>query len=221
MGTILVVEDEQDLLELIEFSLIGDGHKVYGFENTNGVKNCLDEKEIDLIIMDRILPNVEGSDFIQKIRQQRYNHPVIYVSGKNSTDDIIDGFNKGGDDYISKPFEIDILKARVNAVLKRTKQETEVTHQRDITYMPLKKRFYIEDKEMDLTVLERNLMLEFFKNRNVLLTRDMIIDAVWKGDKDIKKKTVNVAIKRLKEKIDPKGEKEYIQTVRGEGYMFS
>jgi two-component system, OmpR family, phosphate regulon response regulator PhoB len=221
MSTVLAVEDEQDLLELIEFALTKDKHDVVGCLNTENVTNILDEEEIDLILMDRNLPGVEGSSFIDSIRKKGYSHPVIYVSAKNSTDDILEGFNKGADDYITKPFELSILRARVNAVLKRTKNEIDIIKQRDIVYKSKKKRFYIDNKEIDLTILEHNLLLEFFKNKNVLLSRDAIISTVWGEEKEIKKKTVNVAVKRLKEKIDPDGSKDYIRTLRGEGYIFS
>jgi two-component system, OmpR family, phosphate regulon response regulator PhoB len=221
LGTILVVEDEQDLLEVIEVALLKDGHEVLGCFNTESVMKILDEEEIDLILMDRKLPDAEGSDFIESIKKQGYSFPVIYISGKDSTEDILDGFNKGADDYITKPFERDILRARVSAVLKRTKEESEFIKYKDFGYSVKKKRFYLKDKELDLTMLERDLLLEFIKNKNVLLTREMIIAAVWSEEKDIKPKTVNVAVKRLKEKIDPEGIKEYIQPVRGEGYIFS
>lgn len=218
--TILIVEDEQDILELIEYTLGKDKYEVIGCLDTSNVQSILDEESIDLILMDRNLPGVEGSAFIENIRSKGYNHPVIYISAKDTHEDIMQGFNRGADDYITKPFNLDELRARVKAVLKRTQKTIEVVKHRDIVYNASNKRFYINDKEIHLTHLEHDLLLEFIKNKDILLSRETLLQDVWEDSFDTKLKTVNVAVKRLKEKIDPTGKKEYIKSVRGEGYIF-
>lgn len=218
--TILIVEDEQDILELIEYTLGKDKYEVIGCLDTSNVQQILDEENIDLILMDRNLPGVEGSAFIEAIRSKGYNQPVIYISAKDTHEDIMQGFNRGADDYITKPFNLDELRARVKAVLKRTQKTIEVVKHRDITYNASNKRFYINDKEIYLTHLEHDLLLEFMKNKDILLSRETLLQDVWEDSFDTKLKTVNVAVKRLKEKIDPTGKKEYIKSVRGEGYIF-
>ena len=170
--------------------------------------------------MDRNLPNVEGSKFIASIREDGYNQPVIYVSAKDSSEDILEGFESGGDDYITKPFNINELKARVKAVIKRTKKIKDVIKYRDIVYNKANKIFTINGEDIKLTHLEHNLLLEFMKNQNILLSREVLLENVWADSLNKQVKTVNVAIKRLKENIDPTGEKNYIQAVRGEGYIF-
>jgi DNA-binding response OmpR family regulator len=170
--------------------------------------------------MDRNLPGVEGSVFIESIRKKGYTQPVIYLTAKDGDDDILEGFNRGADDYITKPFHLDVLRARVKAVLKRAVGDLEVMKVRDIVYKSKKKKFYIEDEEIELTHLEHDLLLEFFKNKDVLLSRDILLENVWGDTLDTKPKTVNVAVKRLKGKIDPNSEKEYIKSVRSEGYIF-
>jgi len=220
-NTILVVEDEQDILDLIEYTLTKDGHDVISCLDTKLVEQLLLEEQIDLILMDRNLPSTEGSVFIQALREKGFNQPVIYITAKDKDEDILEGFNRGADDYITKPFNLDILKARVNAIVKRSKKNLEVQKVRDILYKASQKKFYINEKEIKLTQLEHDLLLEFFKNRDVLLSRETLLENVWEEYTDVKPKTVNVAIKRLKEKIDPSGKKEYIKSVRGEGYIFA
>ena len=220
MYTILVVEDEKDILELIEYTLSKNGCEVIGCVDTSNVEKILDEENISLILMDRNLPNMEGSLFIQSIRKKGYVQPVIYLTAKDSDEDILEGFTRGADDYITKPFHLDLLRARVKAVLKRSIGEIEVIKARDIIYKATTKKFYIGEKQISLTHLEHDLLLEFIKNRDILLSRDVLLEKVWHDDGETKQRTVNVAIQRLKSKIDPNGEKEYIKSVRSEGYIF-
>lgn len=220
-NTILLVEDEQDILDLVEYTLTKDGHDVISCLDTKLVEQLLDEENIALIIMDRNLPNIEGSLYVQQLREKGYNQPVIYLTAKDKDEDILDGFKRGADDYITKPFNLEVLKARVNAVIKRSTNDVAIEKFRDIVYKSTQKKFFIDDKEVKLTHLEHDLLLEFFKNKNVLLSRETLLQNVWEDYTDVKPKTVNVAIKRLKEKIDPKGDKDYIKSVRGEGYIFA
>lgn len=218
---ILIVEDEEDILELLEYTLQKEGYETIGFLTVDkNVKKVLDEEQIDLILMDRNLPGIEGTSFINEIKSQGYTNPVIYVTAKDNEDDIIDGFNSHADDYITKPFNLKELCARVKAVIKRSSKESDVIKVKDIIYKSSNKKFFVNDTEVELTNLEHDLLLEFIKNKDILMSREYLLNTVWKDSLDKKEKTVNVAIKRLKAKIDPNGEKEYIKSVRGEGYIF-
>ena len=219
MNTILIVEDEPDILELLEYTLAKE-YEVIGCLDTSKVVDILDQENIDLILMDRNLPNVEGSVFIQDLRAKGYSQNVIYLTAKDADENILEGFDRGGDDYITKPFNIDILKARVKSVINRTKKNHQVIKARDIVYNSNQKKFVINGEDISLTHLEHDLLLEFIKNIDILLSRDTLLENVWEDSMDVKSKTVNVAIKRLKEKIDPMGTKEYIKSIRGEGYIF-
>ena len=220
-STILIVEDEIDILELLEYTLQKEDFETIGFLNVSQkLYDVLEEESIDLILMDRNLPGIEGSNFISDIKSKGYDVPVIYVSAKDKDEDILDGFEKYADDYITKPFNLKELVARVKAVIKRMKKDVEILKIKDITYKKSNKSFYIDDDKVELTNLERDLLLEFIKNKDILLTREYLLNSVWKDSLDKKLKTVNVAIKRLKTKIDPDGKKEYIKSIRGEGYMF-
>ena len=218
---ILIIEDEEDILELLEYTLQKEGYETIGFLTVDkNVRNILDEENIDLILMDRNLPGIEGTTFINEIKKQGYSNPVIYVTAKDNDEDIIQGFDSHADDYITKPFNLKELCARVKAVIKRTSKEVDVLKIKDIVYKSSNKKFYIDNIEVELTNLEHDLLLEFIKNKDILMTREHLLNTVWEDSFDKKEKTVNVAIKRLKAKIDPDGTKDYIRSVRGEGYIF-
>lgn len=221
MSTLLIVEDEEDILELLEYTLQKEGFETIGFMQVNAMlEKVLEEESIDLILMDRNLPGIDGVTFIQNIKQKGFNVPVIYVTAKDKEEDILKGFSSYADDYITKPFNLKELTARVKAVLKRSKNDVEILKIKDIVYKKSNKKFYIDETPIELTHLEHDLFLEFIKNKDILLSREHLLEAVWEDSYDKKLKTVNVAIKRLKEKIDPKGKKEYIKSIRGEGYIF-
>ncbi|MDX4036741.1 response regulator transcription factor [Aliarcobacter skirrowii] len=218
---ILIVEDEEDMLELLEYTLQKEGYDTIGFLNVDkNVRKVLDEENIDLILMDRNLPNIEGTTFIKELRVSGYSNPVIYITAKDKENDVLEGFEAFADDYITKPFNLKELIARVKAVIKRTSKELEFIKAKDIVYNFANKKFYIDNKEIELTQLESSLLFEFINNQDILLSRDYLLEKVWKDSLDKKEKTVNVAIKRLKSKIDPKAKKNYIKAVRGEGYIF-
>ena len=218
---ILIVEDEEDILELLEYTLQKEGYETIGFLSVNEkLEKVLEEEYIDLILMDRNLPGIDGTEFINKIKEKGYNSPVIYLTAKDKDEDILDGFDSHADDYITKPFKIQELLARVKAVIKRSSKDVDILKIRDITYKAANKKFFIDDEAIELTHLEHDLLLEFIKNRDILMTREHLLETVWEDSYDKKLKTVNVAIKRLKSKIDPDNKKEYIKSVRGEGYLF-
>ena len=218
---ILIIEDEEDILELLEYTLQKEGYETIGFLNVNNnVRKVLNEEQIDLILMDRNLPGIEGTSFINEIKQQGFSNPVIYVTAKDKDEDIISGFDNHADDYITKPFNIKELCARIKAVIKRSSKDIEVLKVKDIVYTSSNKKFYIDNIELNLTHLEHDLLLEFIKNKDILLSREHLLTSVWQDSFEKKEKTVNVAIKRLKSKIDPNTKKDYIRSIRVEGYIF-
>lgn len=217
---IVIVEDEEDLLELLEYNLNKEGYEVIGFLNTKTVEQILEEEDIDLIIMDRNLPGIEGSEFIKELRHDGIVTPVIYLSAKNSESEIEEGFLRGGDDYLTKPFNMNELLLRVKAILRRTSKKIQDGNlsYRDMFLDKSSRTLTIDGKIVDITKLEFNLLSEFILNKNSVLERDYLLENVWGGGDEYQFKTVNVAINRLKEKIDPDKTKNYIQTVRGIGY---
>ncbi|MCZ6150683.1 response regulator transcription factor [Campylobacter ureolyticus] len=215
---IVVIDDEEDMLDLLEYNLTKAGYEVLGFLNTSKIEQLLNEENVDLLIVDRNLPGIEGSEFIKNLRLKGYNNSVIFLSAKTSMNEQLEGFEAGGDDYITKPFEMDNLLARIKAVLKRTKKKADIYKFKDIFINLTNAEVLIGNTNVELTKLETNLLVEFIKNKNILLTRDYLLSAIW-NDENSSEKTVNIAIKRLREKIDPTKEKKYIKSIRGEGYM--
>ena len=215
---IVVIDDEEDMLDLLEYNLTKAGYEVLGFLNTSKIEQLLNEENVDLLIVDRNLPGIEGSEFIKNLRLKGYNNSVIFLSAKTSMNEQLEGFEAGGDDYITKPFEMDNLLARIKAVLKRTKKKADIYKFKDIFINLTNAEVLIGNTNIELTKLETNLLVEFIKNKNILLTRDYLLSAIW-NDENSSEKTVNIAIKRLREKIDPTKEKKYIKSIRGEGYM--
>ena len=217
---IVIVEDEEDLLELLEYNLEKSGFDTIGFLSTKTVEQVLDEESVDLLIMDRNLPGVEGSEFVAKLRSNGIRTPVIYLSAKGKESDIEEGFLRGGDDYITKPFNMKELILRIKAVLHRTKGSLDegIVSYRDIRMNLGSREVFVNDAPVTLTKLEFDLLHTMISNQNVVLERDYLLEHVWGGDEFYQDRTVNVAINRLKEKIDPDKSKEYIKTVRGVGY---
>lgn len=217
---ILIVEDEEDILELMEFNLGREGFETIGFLNTKRVAEVLAEEKVDLILMDRNLPGTEGSEYIASLRRQGINTPVIFISAKDKDEEIEQGFERGGDDYLTKPFRMKELVLRVKAILRRTQKtsnEGNITY-RDITLNLASRTLIIENSPIELTKLEFDLLYALISNQNIVLDREYLLEHVWGGDEMYQDRTVNVAINRLKEKIDPDKSKEYIKTVRGVGY---
>ncbi|WP_223898878.1 response regulator transcription factor [Sulfurovum sp. TSL1] len=221
MAIILSIEDNEDLLELETFHLVKEGYKVIGSTSTKGVESILEQENVDLMLVDRTLPLVEGSEFVSYLRDKGVTTPVMFVSAKDRDEEIEEGFLRGGDDYLRKPFNMKELLYRVKAILRRTIPiEAERLMARDIVMDFNTRKTYIGNEEVELTRLEFELLGLFIKNNNRALDREYLLQNIWNGNEDIQKRTVNVTINRLKKKIDPHEKKEYIVPVRGIGYKF-
>ncbi len=217
---ILILEDEEDLLELLEYQLEKAGYKTMGFLSCNGVEQFLEEEKPSLMIVDRNLPNCEGSNFVSNLRSYGYNIPVIFLSAKTSENEIYEGFERGCDDYITKPYKIKDVLFRIEAILRRlgVKYQDKIKH-RDLVLDTNSKILIINNIKIDLTNIEFKLLLTFIKNPNQNLDREFLKSEVWAdvGD-NFNDKTINVTLNRLKKKIDPKGDKEYFIPIWGVGY---
>ncbi len=221
---IIVIEDEEDILELIEYHLSSEGYAVTGFLSTENVEQFLEEETPSLMIVDRNLPGMEGSEFVAYLRDIGYSIPVIFLTAKDKESDLEEGFDAGADDYITKPFRPVELKLRVKALLKRYGV---LSKQKRLKYKKLiidleESKLYVNETEISLTPLEFKLLKTFMDNIDKPLTRDFLRDEVWGSQSDgVNDNAVNVAINRLKNKIDPKSEENYFSPVWGVGYKFS
>ncbi len=217
---IVIIEDEEDILELIEYHLHKNGYKTVGFTSCKNVRNFLEEETPSLMIVDRNLPLCEGSEFVDELRSYGYTIPVIFLTAKDKDRDLEEGFRRGGDDYITKPFKMKELILRIEALLRRSGFiiENRLKH-RDLLLDIPARTLIIDEKLIDLTNLEFRLLRLFLKNPNIVLERDYLRDEVWGDDSiNFNDKTINVTINRLKKKIDPKGDKEYFIAIWSVGY---
>lgn len=220
---IAILDDDSDLLEFLELILNRDGYQTVTLSNSNNFKNLISNNDFSLYIIDRNLPCIEGTKLVEQIRVDGDKTPVIFLTAKNSRDEKIEGFQSGGDDYITKPFDRDEFLLRVEAVIRRTYGESynQILSFRDIYLDVYKFEVSIANIIINLTKLEFKLLQTFIENKNNVIDRDYLLEVVWNCtvlDDRCNEKSINVAIKRLKSKIDPDGSKDYIEAVRGIGY---
>jgi len=220
--TIVIIEDEEDLLELLEYNLQKAGFETVGFLSTKNVEKLLEEERVDLMIVDRNLPHIEGSEFVKNLRESGINIPTIFATAKDKEEDIKEGFERGADDYLTKPYNMKELILRIRAILKRTNPTSlDKVEFKDIVLDMKSRKVYVSKEEIDLTKLEFDLLKTLIENKNSVLNREYLLTHVWKDETYFQDKTVNVAVNRLKKKIDPSGNKEYIKSVWGVGYTVS
>ena len=213
MARILIVEDEILINQLIHDGLTSAGHGCESALDGAQALELLGNKKYDLIILDVMLPKMSGFEVIRHIKDT----PVIFVTAKNRLDDRLIGLDLGADDYITKPFEMPELLARVRAVLRRTKKSEKFVLD-DITVDFESKKVYKSGKEIKLTAKEFGVLDMFITNKNCLLTRDQILDAVWEYNFDGESNhVIDVYVQQLRKKLDLK---DKIKTVFGVGYRF-
>ena len=221
---IVIIEDEEDILELLEYHLNKEGYAVSGFLSTQNVEQFLEEETPSLMLVDRNLPGLEGSQFVSSLRQKGYDIPVIFLTAKDKESELEEGFDAGGDDYITKPFSHKELVLRVKALLRRSGA---LTQKKRLKYKELvvdydNKNLLVNNKLVSITPLEFNLIKTFLENIDKPLARDFLRDKVWGIEaQNVNDNAINVAINRLKNKIDPNNEQNYFSPVWGVGYKFS
>ena len=225
MNKVLILDDDSDILELIKLSLEKVGFEVISAENSKKARQIFQNDDFSLLIVDRTLPCIDGLEFVKNIRTNGNTVPVIFLTARSELEERLDGFKNGGDDYITKPFDIKEFVARVQALFRRcnmiTGANSKIISYRDIRLNPESYSVSIASRSINLTKLEFKLLKEFMEKPKVVLNRNYLLENVWDCvffDENCNHKTVNIAIKRLRSKIDPDGSKKYIQSVRGIGY---
>lgn len=211
MAEILIVEDEPSINELIRRNLELAGHHCTQIFDGNEAITILAEKNFDLVILDIMLPGADGYEVLEQIQRT----PVIFLTAKSELSDKLRGLNRGADDYITKPFQMLELAARVEALLRRTKK-AEKYFELDNVRLDFERRLILVDgKPVDCTPKEYDLFVSLVKNRNIALSREKLLDLVWGYDFDGGTRTVDVHIQRLRAKL---GLEERIVTVYKLGY---
>lgn len=215
MNQILVVEDEKNISTLICMALSQVGYKCETASDGEIAADMLEKKRYDLILLDVMLPKIDGFELIEYIKD--YDIPVIFITAKSDVKDRVKGLNLGADDYITKPFDIAELQARVEAVLRRYSKS--VTHfSFDDIEVDTESMIVTKSGEVvDLTIKEFEILLLFLRNKNIALYREMIYEKVWKEPYMGDTRTVDLHIQRLRKKL---GIKDKIQSVFKVGYRF-
>ena len=220
MSHILIVDDEQDIAELISDVLKEEGFKTTIKNDGYGAIEAIKNNKYDLILLDIMMPNISGIETCNKIRET-FSCPIIFVSAKNQLVDKIVGFEIGADDYITKPFVIEELVARVKAHIRRDNRAISPTNNIiKIGEIEINKESYEvkkNDKQVTLSTKEFELLSYLMSNAGVVLSKEQIYNSVWQTEYgDIG--TVAVNIKSLRKKLDP--DEKYIITIWGLGYKF-
>ncbi|KRG10162.1 response regulator transcription factor [Staphylococcus sp. NAM3COL9] len=217
MTKILIVEDEQNLARFIELELEHENYSVdIEYDGRFGLEKAL-SNNYDLILLDLMLPNINGLEICRQIRQKQTT-PIIIITAKSDTYDKVAGLDYGADDYIVKPFDIEELLARIRAMLRRQPQKNII----DIKGIIIDKDAFkvtIEGESLDLTKTEYDLLYLLVVNKNHVLQREQIITEVWGYDTEVETNVVDVYIRYLRNKLKPYGKDKYIETVRGVGYV--
>ena len=216
---ILIVEDEPKLLKTLEDFL---GFQDYLSEKAmtgNEAVAVFKEKknEIDLVLLDLMLPDISGYTVLKEIRKIS-EVPVIILSARSAVADQMSGFEKGADDYITKPFSLALVKLHIEAVLKRAGIRRDILVYENLQIDRMSQKIYVKDKIIETTKKEFDLLLYFVEHQGVVLDRNKILDAVWEYDYTGDIRTVDTLVKQLRRKLVE--ECNYIHTVYGVGYIF-
>lgn len=198
MVNILVVEDEKPISDLIKMSLKGAGYACQCVYDGMQAADILEEKSFDLILLDVMIPYIDGFELIEYIRP--LGIPTIFITAKNSVQDRVKGLRLGAEDYIVKPFEVIELLARVDVVLRRFNKTSEVLEIGNLVINLKQHTVKRNDEEIALTPKEYDLLVLFAQNPNTALYRETIYERVWGGTLEFKSKTVDLHIQRLRKK---------------------
>jgi two-component system, OmpR family, alkaline phosphatase synthesis response regulator PhoP len=219
---ILIVDDEKDLCEILEFNLESEGYLIdVAYSGEEALKKPLEE--FDLILLDVMMSGITGFKVANVIRKEKkLEMPIIFLTAKTDENDILTGFNVGADDYISKPFSIKEIIARIKAILKRgtktVKEENQMVF-KDLKINTRKKEITIHGEIINLTRKEYEILLLLMKNMGQYISRDEILKNIWNYDVIVTDRNVDVNIARLRKKIG-----EYNENIKGKsgyGYCFS
>lgn len=222
MALIYIVEDDNNILEVETFALKNSNYEVKGFSNAKDFYKAVEEKVPSLVLLDIMLPDEDGLQIVQNLRHNpRAAHvPVIMVTARTTEIDKVKGLDMGADDYLSKPFGVMELIARVRALLRRSgdgKEEKKVFSLGELSMDDEKHAVYVHNNPCELTFKEYELLKMFLDNVGIVLTRESIMNRIWGTDYSGETRTVDMHIKTLRQKLGEAGNR--IKTIRNVGYM--
>ena len=220
---ILVVDDEPNIRDLLITSLRFAGFQVRAVSNGAQTISAVLEEEPDLIVLDVMLPDMNGFSVTKRLRGAGYTAPILFLTAKDETEDKITGLNAGGDDYVTKPFSLEEVIARLRAIIRRTGHATaddgqSILRVADLTLNEDSHEVMRDGTEIELTATEFELLRYLMRNERRVLSKAQILDRVWSYDFGGKSSVVELYISYLRKKIDA-GRTPLLHTVRGVGYM--
>jgi two-component system alkaline phosphatase synthesis response regulator PhoP len=224
-GKIMVVDDEESLVRLITYNLSKEGFSTVAAYNGNEALKLLEQEKPDLIILDLMLPGKDGLEICRDLRREKISIPIIMLTARNDEIDRVLGLELGADDYVTKPFSVRELTARVKAVLRRKGDKTESDNS-DLELLvgnfmikPEKYEIFFKGERLDLTLKEYQLLDLLIRNRGRVLKREYLLQVLWDYADSVNTRVLDVHISKLRDKIEKDSRNpKYIKTVRGLGY---
>lgn len=218
---LLIVEDEKRLCQTVAKHLKTEGYTIDTCYDGNDAIDYINGTEYDAIILDIMLPGIDGIEVLKKIRAKKLKTPVLLLTAKNTVEDKVTGLDSGADDYLTKPFSLEELSARMRVLIRRSGVERVDNF---LTVGPLtldtdKKVALREGKEITLTAKEYSILEYLMHNKEIVLSREKIQQHIWNYDYEGSSNIIDVYIRTLRNKIDAKFDQKLIQTVRGLGYV--
>ncbi|QIK53623.1 response regulator transcription factor [Dysgonomonas sp. HDW5B] len=220
---LLLVEDNIRISEFMVKGLVESGFSVVLAENGTDARSLISQREWDLILLDIMLPDIDGIELLQYTRYKKINTPILVVSALGEPDDKVKALDYGADDYLAKPFHFKELIARINALTRRAKLNyntpSEILECDDLKLYIDEHRIERGNTEIKLTLQEFKLLKILMENKNKVLPRSQILDSVWGINYDSNTNVVDVYISYLRNKVDIEGHTKLIETIKGRGYM--
>jgi two-component system alkaline phosphatase synthesis response regulator PhoP len=221
---IALVEDDENLRFLVAERLQTEGYRVLEASNGDDAEKMIMEENPDIVLLDWMLPGKQGSDVCENIRKNGFDKLVIMMTAKAQDVDKIEAYNFGVSDYITKPYNMDVLVAMIDNKIKFSlnNDKPETYRFANMEHHPNTHLLIKDGKKVELTILENRILLYFLKNRNKVINREELMMEVWGYNADVNTRTLDMHIVRLRKKIEDNPDSpQYLQTVRGVGYKFS
>ncbi|MBI3412437.1 MAG: response regulator transcription factor [Planctomycetes bacterium] len=216
---VLVVEDERRMAELLKQGLEEEGHSVVLAGNGRDGLAMAETHPFDAIVLDVMLPGIDGFSVARKLRAARNQTPILMLTARDTIGDMVEGLNLGADDYLVKPFSFEVLVARLRAVSRRGPIPQPVTLRvEDLTLNPATRDVTRGDRRISLTRTEYSLLELLMRRAGRVVPRESLIEAVWGFDSDVRNNTLDAFIRLVREKVEGAAGPKLIQTVRGVGY---
>ena len=219
---VMIVEDDATIARFVELELTHADYEVFKFVDGETALEAVDEIAPDIMLLDLMLPGVDGLQVARTMRERGLGTPILILTARSETQDVVKGFDAGADDYLRKPFEIPELLSRVRALLKRTEHDHPVSQYKaaNVEIDPRSRSVLVDDHPVTFTAKEYDLLEFFVTNAGRVITRDEILQSVWGGQHATDSNVIEVFVCHLRNKIGD-NDNQIVRTIRGVGYFFA